>query len=217
MWDDALGLGLLGPTPSARPNSVRSAGPRGGRRLRVRYRRSGARHHRPIVVDPYGVLLRAGRWYLLADTDGEPRMYALSRLADWEVLDEPRRLRANTTLTELAGTLGASLEDAQDLVVTVRLDADRLDIAKRILGKRLLSTGSADAGANGDADVSASADADADAEGTVVLQVGYDQLDGVRQLLQFSDHFEVLGPPSARELIERLAEAIAHRHRAPSP
>ncbi|MEU9762352.1 WYL domain-containing protein [Streptomyces sp. NPDC047987] len=139
---------------------------RRGRRLRVRYRRSGARHHRPIVVDPYGVLLRAGRWYLLADTDGEPRMYALSRLADWEVLDEPRRLRANTTLTELAGTLGASLEGAQDLVVTVRLDADHLDIAKRILGKRLLSTGSADAGANGDADASASADADADAEGS---------------------------------------------------
>ncbi|MFV5995383.1 helix-turn-helix transcriptional regulator [Streptomyces sp. NPDC056231] len=174
---------------------------RRGLRLRVRYRRSGAPRHRPIVVDPYGVLLRAGRWYLVADTDGEPRMYALSRLVGWEVLDEPRRLRANTTLTELAGTLPAGLEEARDVVVTVRLDADRLDIAKRILGKRLLSRGPADT----------------DADGAVLVRVGYDRLDGVRQLLQFSDHFEVINPPAARELIARLAEAIAHRHRTPSP
>ncbi|MFF4672844.1 helix-turn-helix transcriptional regulator [Streptomyces sp. NPDC001279] len=174
---------------------------RRARRLRVRYRRSGARRHRSITIDPYGVLLRAGRWYLVADTDGEPRMYALSRLASWEVLDEPRRLRQNTTLTELAGTLGAGLEDARDVVVTVRLDADRLDIAKRILGKRLLSTGPADA----------------DADGTVLVRVGYDRLDGIRQLLQFSDHLEVIDPPEARELVARLAEAIALRHRPPNP
>ncbi|MFE7423999.1 helix-turn-helix transcriptional regulator [Streptomyces sp. NPDC057545] len=178
---------------------------RRGRRLRVRYRRSGTRRHRPTVVDPYGVLLRAGRWYLVADTDGEPRMYALSRLAGWEVLDEPRILRPNTTLTELAGTLGAGLEDARDVVVTVRLDADRLDIAKRILGKRLLSTETADA------------NADTDADGTVLVRVGYDRLDGVRQLLQFSDHFEVVDPPAARELVARLAGAITLRHRTPSP
>ncbi|MFF9321429.1 helix-turn-helix transcriptional regulator [Streptomyces sp. NPDC014735] len=180
---------------------------RRGRRLRVRYRRSGTRRHRPTVVDPYGVLLRAGRWYLVADTDGEPRMYALSRLACWEVLDEPRMLRPNTTLTELAGTLGAGLEDARDVVVTVRLDADRLDIAKRILGKRLLSTETADA----------NADTDADADGTVLVRVGYDRIDGVRQLLQFSDHFEVVDPPAARELVARLAGAITLRHRTPSP
>ena len=172
---------------------------RRGQRLRIRYRHSGRRHHRTLVVDPYGVFLRAGRWYLVADTDGEPRMYVLGRLAGWEVLDEPRRLRADVTLAELARTLGAQLEGARDLVVTVRLDADRLDIAGRILGKRLLSA------------------TQADADGTVVLQVGYDRLDGVRQLLQFSDHFEVIDPPEARELVTRLAEAIAHRHRAPKP
>ncbi|MFI9628926.1 helix-turn-helix transcriptional regulator [Streptomyces sp. NPDC052042] len=172
---------------------------RRGRRLRVRYRHSGAQHHRSIVVDPYGVLLRAGRWYLIADADGEPHMYALSRLAGWDVLDEPHRPRDGATLTELVGALGASLEDARDLVVTVRLDANRLDMAKRILGKRLLST------------------RPAAEDGTIVLRVGYDRLDAVRQLLQFSDHFEVIDPPSARELVMRLAETIAHRHRAPNP
>ncbi|MEU3219335.1 hypothetical protein [Streptomyces sp. NPDC006971] len=50
-----------------------------------------------------------------------------------------------------------------------------------------------------------------------MVRVGYDRLDGIHQLLQFSDHFEVIDPPEARELVARLAEAIALRHRPPNP
>ena len=37
------------------------------RRLRIRYRHSGAAESQVYVVDPYGLLLRADRWYLIAD------------------------------------------------------------------------------------------------------------------------------------------------------
>ena len=50
------------------------------RRLRIRYRHSGAAESQVYVVDPYGLLLRADRWYLIADSESRPRMYALTRL-----------------------------------------------------------------------------------------------------------------------------------------
>ncbi len=68
-------------------------------------------------------------------------------------------------------------------------------MARRILGNRLIAV---DATENPD---------------LVQITVGYDQLDAVRQLLQFSDHIEVMDPPEARALLADLAESIAHRHR----
>src|SRR6185437_7787723 len=50
------------------------------RRLRIRYRHSGAAESQVYVVDPYGLLLREDRWYLIADSESRPRMYALTRL-----------------------------------------------------------------------------------------------------------------------------------------
>lgn len=167
---------------------------RQGRRLRIAYRSSGRGAARERVVDPYGVASRGGRWYLVADADGQPRMFALTRLSAWTVLDENRRIRPGATLAEVARDLAAALEDRHEVIVTALLAGDREDIARRILGSRLRSVEPAD-----------------DAE-RVRITVGYDQLDGVRQLLQFGDHIEVVDPPEARRLVAHLAEVIARRH-----
>ena len=145
-------------------------------------------------MDPYGLLLRADRWYLIADADARPRMFALSRLEDWEVLDEPRRLRSGAALAEVAGELSRALESRHRMTVTALLDAGRVDLARRILGSRLLSVSQADRDAR------------------VTITVGYDELDAVRQLLQFSDHIEVLSPLAARRIIHDLATQIALAH-----
>jgi predicted DNA-binding transcriptional regulator YafY len=168
---------------------------RRGNRLRIRYRRSGAAATRWRTVDPYGLLLRADRWYLIADTDARPRMFALSRLEGWEVMDEPRRLRTGAALVEVARELSEALESRHRVTITALLDADRVDIARRILGSRLQSVSHAGQDAR------------------VTITVGYDELDGVRQLLQFSDHIEILGPEAARRLIHDLAEQIVLAHR----
>ena len=168
---------------------------RRGRRLRVRYRRSGKDTARWRAVDPYGLLLRADRWYLIADADARPRMFALSRLEDWEVLDEPRRLRSGAALSEVARELSRALESRHRVTVTALLDADRVDLARRILGSRLLAVSPADRDAR------------------VTITVGYDELNAVRQLLQFSDHIEVLRPQAARRIIRDLARQIALTHR----
>jgi hypothetical protein len=96
-----------------------------------------------------------------ADADGRPRMFALSCLEGWDVLDEPRYLRPGATLTDVAGELSQALESRHRVTITV----------------------------------------------------GYDELDGVRQLLQFSSHIEVLHPEAARRLIYELAQQIVPAHR----
>ncbi|WND37413.1 WYL domain-containing protein [Streptomyces sp. BB1-1-1] len=169
---------------------------RTGRRLRIGYRRSGAAAAEDFVVDPYGLVERAGRWYLVGDRDGRPRMFALTRLGGWKVLDTDRRLRPGADLVGTARELGEVLEGRQDVVVTARVDVGSIDLARRILGARLRTVSDRQGG-----------------DGRVEITVAYGGLDGVRQLLQFSDHIEVVDPEPARRLIHRLAARTAHTHR----
>ncbi|MEU5737966.1 WYL domain-containing protein [Streptomyces tendae] len=172
---------------------------RTARRLRIVYRRSGDAAARELVVDPYGLAQRGGRWYLVADQDGRPRLFALSRLQRWAVLDGARRLRAGADLAGTARELGETLERREHVTVTARVDAASLDLARRILGARLRAVGG-----RGD-------------DGRVEITVAYDQVDGVRQLLQFGEHIEVVAPEAARRLVERLAAAIVRAHAADGP
>ncbi|WP_231494957.1 YafY family protein [Cellulomonas sp. KRMCY2] len=167
---------------------------RRARRLRIRYRRSDAPEPRTLVVDPYGLLLRVDRWYLIADLDAEPRMFAMTRLEEWAVLDESRRLRTGATLEGVAHHLGQALEGRNEVTVTALLDADRVDLARRVLGGRLRSIDQTRQPRR------------------ATLTIGYDQIEGVRQLLQFADHIEVIAPIAARELIRRLAREVALAH-----
>ncbi|MFK4112790.1 helix-turn-helix transcriptional regulator [Streptomyces sp. NPDC002176] len=58
------------------------------RAIRVRYRR----WHAPQVVErrlePYGIVLKAGRWYTVARADGELRTYRIGQILALERLDE---------------------------------------------------------------------------------------------------------------------------------
>ena len=173
------------------------------------------------VVDPYGLLLRADRWYLIADSESCPRMYALTRLEHWEVLAETRRLRVGATLAGTAAELGRSLESRHEITVTALLDADRVDIARRILGSRLRSVVpcpvARDNTTVSDSTVSDTTVSDTTASGSeggrATVTIAFEHLNGVRQLLQFSDRIEVTSPPEARQLICRLAEQLARKHR----
>jgi hypothetical protein len=60
-----------------------------GQRLRLRYQSSGQGSALERVVDPYGLVSKAGIWYLVADQDGEPRLFRVSRVLS-AVADEGR-------------------------------------------------------------------------------------------------------------------------------
>jgi predicted DNA-binding transcriptional regulator YafY len=57
------------------------------RRLRLRYRR-GLDRVVDRTVEPYGLVCKAGTWYLLAGVDGQPRVYRVSRIEDAQLTDE---------------------------------------------------------------------------------------------------------------------------------
>ncbi|MQA10781.1 MAG: WYL domain-containing protein [Pseudonocardiaceae bacterium] len=57
------------------------------RRLRVRYRRWG-NIEVTRVLDPLGLVLKGGAWYLAARVDGDERTYRVGRMLHVEVLDE---------------------------------------------------------------------------------------------------------------------------------
>ncbi|MEU5906675.1 YafY family protein [Micromonospora sp. NPDC047527] len=59
------------------------------RRVQVRYRRWQAPREVQRTLDPLGVVLKAGRWYLVAAASGQVRTYRVGAILDLTVLDEP--------------------------------------------------------------------------------------------------------------------------------
>ncbi|WOP18247.1 helix-turn-helix transcriptional regulator [Raineyella sp. LH-20] len=163
-------------------------------RLRLRYRSSGASRAIARVVDPYGLATKAGRWYLVADQAGEPGLFALDRLEACEVLAEPARTRVGCDLRSVWADLRRRTEDPGSVVITARLRQTRLDLARRILGSRILGV-------------------DPVVAGWCTVRIGYPEMESVRQLLQFGDHIEVVAPPAARDRVHALATDLAARHR----
>ncbi|MBF6351948.1 MULTISPECIES: helix-turn-helix transcriptional regulator [Nocardia] len=167
---------------------------RRGVRLRVAYRRSDETEATWQVVDPYGLLAKGGRWYLVADRSARPRLYSLERIAGWRALRTPRRLRAGATLPAVAAELSAGWENAGAVRIEGELTAVQLERAKRILGTRLTVLSP-------------------EADGRVRIGVACRVVEDVRQLLQFADDFIVTGPPEARERIRELTEAMLRQYR----
>ncbi|MFI0901550.1 helix-turn-helix transcriptional regulator [Streptomyces sp. NPDC020983] len=58
------------------------------RRIRVRYRRWAEPQEVERVLDPYGLVLKAGVWYLVAAVDGTVRTYRVSSVLRLDVTDE---------------------------------------------------------------------------------------------------------------------------------
>lgn len=166
---------------------------RNRRRLRVKYRHSGAALASTAIVDPYGMASKAGRWYLVADQELEPRLFNLDRLETYEVLPDPTRAREGQDLDTVWEYLMYRTEDPGQITVTARLHEDRVDLAKRLLGSRFQIIGPA--------------------EGSwCPVEVRYSNIESVRQLLQFGNHIEVIAPVDARRRILQIASDLAKRH-----
>ncbi|MCL2582585.1 MAG: WYL domain-containing protein [Streptosporangiales bacterium] len=163
-------------------------------RLEIRYRRSAESRAAARVVDPYGLASKSGRWYLVADSRGSGRLFAIERLESYRCLAEPARLRAGQTLGTVWAGLKDRVEEAGAVAITARLEADQLDRARRILGTRIQDVAPA-------------------AAGWCRVTIRYPELEAVRQLLQFADHIEIVAPPEARERLRELAADLAARHR----
>ncbi|NEC16615.1 WYL domain-containing protein [Streptomyces sp. SID8014] len=187
-WSGPQGL-----EPSALIGDVRR-----GVRLRVRYRRSAETAPAWQLVDPYGLLAKAGRWYLVADRSGTPRLYSLERLTEWRPTGSPRRLRPGVSLADAVAQLTTGWEESAVLHVHGVLAARHAERARRVLGSRLTVRRPEDGADVGDDEVAV----------TLSCRV----LEEVRQLLPFADDLTVTGPPEARARLRELAAGIVERY-----
>jgi predicted DNA-binding transcriptional regulator YafY len=162
------------------------------RRLRLRYRHSGAPEARTYTVDPYGLVSKAGIWYLVADRREKPQLFRADRVKSATVLDEPVERRPGVELTDVWEVLRRQVEERPGgLDVTVRVRRDRLDMFLRVLASALSDL----------------PDDDGESE-WVSARLSYGVVRETRQLLPFADAVEVLSPPQVREELRAAAASV---------
>lgn len=161
-----------------------------GRRLAMRYG-DGDR-----LVDPLGLVLKGGRWYLVAASRGRPRTYRVGRIAGAEVRDEPgARPEGFDLATWWAGS-------AAEFDLAIRRTTVRLRVSPRGLRTlpRAVTLASVDAGPP-----------DADGWCEVTVPVESDEV-AADQLLALGPHVEVLEPLAVRQALAAAGAAMARRN-----
>ncbi|MBN3928650.1 transcriptional regulator [Streptomyces verrucosisporus] len=157
-----------------------------------RGRHGGREKARAYTVDPYGLVAKAGTWYLVADHRGRGRLFRADRLTDLAVTESPVRRREGVELAQVWAGLRREVEDRPGGVrITARVRRERLDMVVRIAGAHLAGEPSTPDGA-----------------GWARAGFDYPVLPAVRQLLQFGADVEVLAPSEARADLARAAADI---------
>ncbi|MFD8935386.1 helix-turn-helix transcriptional regulator [Streptomyces sp. NPDC059578] len=64
----------------------------------------------PGPLDPYGLVSKAGAWYLVADRGGRPRLFRTDRISDAVVTAEPVRRRDGVELARVWEELRREVE-----------------------------------------------------------------------------------------------------------
>ncbi|MFD0024871.1 helix-turn-helix transcriptional regulator [Streptomyces sp. NPDC058382] len=163
------------------------------RRLRLEYRHSGTRTARTYVVDPYGLVVKAGVWYLVADRDGEPRLFRADRVRGARLTDDPVVRRPGVELAQVWERLRRQVEERQgDVTLRVRVHRSRLDLFLRLNAAALTGEPVPD-GPDGE---------------WLRAELAVESVEWARSLLSFGPNVEVLEPPEARGVLAAHAAAV---------
>jgi predicted DNA-binding transcriptional regulator YafY len=109
-------------------------------RLRIRYRRGERGGVVDREIDPLGLVLKGGIWYVVARAVTNVRTYRVSRVEAVEVLDERFERPDDFELADYWQRSTAAYERELDRVhLTVRVAVDRLDAFADVAGSRVMS------------------------------------------------------------------------------
>ncbi len=171
-------------------------------RITIDYRRAEEIVQR--VIEPLGLVLKAGTWYVVATVDGQFRTYRVSRVAGAVPSTEQFERPAGFELAAYWSESTAAYErDVPRVDVEVRVRPDRVDRLRDAVG--------------GAAFNAAETLDDPDQDGWLRLRLRLDWPgDAARTLLSAGRWVEVLGPPEVRSRVASTARAVAE-HYAPDP
>jgi predicted DNA-binding transcriptional regulator YafY len=170
------------------------------RRILITYRRGDQAVERSL--EPLGLVLKAGTWYLVANSEGQARTYRVSRIssavASEEVVPRPQEFDLPAYWDE---SITAYERDAPRIAITVRIDPSVLGVLADAVG--------------GQAVRQAERIPATDPEGWVHLRVTADWPEEVPgRLIMLGSRAEILDPPEVRERAILLARRMLERHAA---
>jgi predicted DNA-binding transcriptional regulator YafY len=168
------------------------------RQLSVRYRRWKAPREVSRTLSPLGVVLKAGRWYLVAAFHGRITAYRVASVLDAVVLDEPAERPADFDLAEFWREWTERYESSvYTASATVRMTARALDFMAFVFPPEMSRMARANAGPP-------------DESGMVVTEVPIESIKhGHTELLKLGADAEVLEPPELRAMLAATARALA--------
>lgn len=168
------------------------------RRLEIAYDRGDTLVER--TVEPIGLVLKGGIWYLVAAIEGQYRTYRASRVVAAEITDQPFERPAGFDLAaHWQESISAYERETPRLELTVRVAPGRAAALANLVGQDALSGAERLA-----TDV-------ADGWTTLRLRVLWPE-DVPGRLLALGGDLEVLDPPDLRERIVALARGAVERH-----
>jgi predicted DNA-binding transcriptional regulator YafY len=168
------------------------------RRLRLRYRHSEDGRVRSYTLDPYGLVNKAGVWYLVADHHGEAKLFRADRVRGATALPELVQRRDGLELAEVWDSLRRRIDDIPTPVAVT------VSVSRQILG-RFLRIHQADLAGPAPAEPATEAGSEPQ---RVRVQLQFRSLGAAEALLMFGTEAEVLFPPELRQnLARRAAEA----------
>jgi predicted DNA-binding transcriptional regulator YafY len=172
-----------------------------GRRCRILYRRAGGEVER--VIDPLGLVLKGGAWYVVAGIDGQLRTYRASRIRHVSIGEEPVDRPEGFDLAAYWSASTAAYErDTPRLAVTLRVAPHAVPLLADLFGERTVRA--------------SERLAVADPEGWTHLRLVAEWPDEIPgRLLAAGPDVEVLDPPATRDAVRALAELAVRRY-APS-
>jgi predicted DNA-binding transcriptional regulator YafY len=152
------------------------------------------------VIEPLGLVLKAGIWYVVARSDGQIRTFRVSRVTGVEPAMERFERPAGF---DLAGYWADSTEayerEVPRIAVDVRVRPDRLDRLRDAVGYATVEAAEALDGP--------------DPDGWLRLRLRLDWPDEAAGIMLRAGRWvEVLGPPDVRARVASTARAIAERY-----
>lgn len=165
------------------------------RQVKVRYRRGERSGEVDRLLEPLGLVLKGGIWYLVARSGEDIRTYRVSRVLEVEVLPERfERPEAFDLAAHWASSTAAYERDRDMIDVVFRVPIARTDALGDAVGARFLSQ------------ASRLADPSAD---HMRVRVRFDWVDeAVVSALRLGGDAEVIDPAWLRRLVVESAESI---------
>jgi deazaflavin-dependent oxidoreductase (nitroreductase family) len=168
------------------------------RRLSVRYRRWKAPREVTRTLSPLGVVLKAGRWYLVASAGPRVTTYRVSNILDAEPLDEPVLRPDGFDLAEFWREWTDRYErSVYTDTATVRMTAAALNFMAFVFPPEMSRVARASAGPP-------------DADGWLTTMVPIESVKhGHTEILKLGADAEVLEPPALRERFAATARGLS--------